>query len=72
MPSSLKEFLGEAFTDNKGHLWRTDKHGTDFLAMSYEDEDGKGHNGPVCNTCGYSFCAHCQDGPSEDCPGSSS
>jgi hypothetical protein len=49
----------------RGHQWRLDERGDvdDFgLDVDY-------HNGPVCVSCGYSFCQHCQEGPDDDCPG---
>jgi len=50
---------------NRGHEWRRDKDGSiDIWGLEYEH-----HNGPVCVRCGYSFCHHCQTGPTEDCKG---
>jgi len=48
-----------------GHVWETNDNGAvDAFAMSAGD-----HNGPRCVVCGYSFCEHCQDMPSESCTG---
>lgn len=49
--------------DNRGHVWQLDEDGEpDYYAY-----DGDTHNGYQCVRCGYIFCHHCQEGPSEDC-----
>lgn len=53
----------------RGHVWQRLEDGSiDTCAFEAEDED-RGHNGPVCVNCGYSFCEHCQAGPDNDCRG---
>jgi hypothetical protein len=42
--------------------WRMDGDKIDIFGMEYEH-----HNGPVCDSCGYSYCHHCESGLTEDC-----
>ena len=48
--------------DNRGHVWKLDEGELDIFGLDIE-----GHNGPVCIRCGYSFCHHCSEEPTEDC-----
>ncbi len=52
-------------TNTRGHIWKTDDDGAvDIFGYEYGT-----HNGPVCVVCGYGFCHHCKELPSEDCTG---
>ena len=52
--------------DNKGHTWITDSTGNIDIFMY---DNGHYCNGPQCSVCGYSFCQHCLEEPSIECPG---
>lgn len=47
-----------------GHEWITDDDGETYI-FAFNPADP--HNGPRCKICDYSFCYHCQPGPSIDC-----
>ena len=51
--------------NHHGHTWKRDENGKiDIFAY-----DHNFHNGPRCIVCGYGFCHHCQDEPTEECDG---
>ena len=51
---------------NKGHTWRMYDYDPTEIDMFGLNEDY--HNGPICTTCGYSYCHHCnRDGPPSAC-----
>jgi hypothetical protein len=51
--------------NTRGHIWERCADG-DIDIFAFDEGH---HNGPVCSSCGYSFCHHCQEDPSIDCPG---
>lgn len=62
MPFNGHTYPWEA-PNNRGHVWKTGDDG-DVDIMAYARDP---HNGPECMNCGYCFCHHCEDGPTEDC-----
>lgn len=54
----------------RGHVWKLDENGDiDHFGVEWDEDQWRGHNGPICTVCGYSFCHHCQADPNFDCPG---
>ena len=47
----------------RGHTWEREYEEVAIFAY----EAGDYHNGPRCINCGYGFCHHCQEGPTESC-----
>ena len=62
MPFNGKTYPWEA-PNNRGHVWKTEDDGEVDIFGNGADF----HNGPLCIRCGYEFCHHCQELPSEDC-----
>lgn len=54
---------GVDFGEWPEHKWKRHADGT-IDVFAYEVGY---HNGPACERCGYSYCEHCQDGPTQPC-----
>src|SRR5690242_5200794 len=54
---------GVDFGEWPEHQWKRDED-DEIDMFGY---DGDTHNGPSCTHCYYSYCHHCQDGPTEPC-----
>jgi hypothetical protein len=63
-----------ASIDARGHAWKVDREGeVDEMALDVDSPEGcGGHNGPMFELCGYTFCMWCQSGPTADCTGTDS
>lgn len=48
----------------RGHVWKTNDYDKNTNIFGYEAGN---HNGPECVKCGYGFCHHCHELPSEPC-----